>query len=86
MLPLVLTKRLIFSFQCSQDDCVRYQYSIQRREVDCVNEFNDSITDASFCAGLGFPPDNVRDCYSPNCTFKWITSKWSKVKLVFLNV
>ncbi|XP_045216235.2 ADAMTS-like protein 1 isoform X1 [Mercenaria mercenaria] len=63
---------------CSHDDCVRHQYSIERRDVDCVNEFNDSITEATFCSSLGFPPDNIRDCFNPNCTFQWETSRWSK--------
>ena len=65
--------------QCSVDECVRYQYSKQRREVDCLNEFNNTYTNDSFCSELGFPPDNVRDCYNTNCTMEWKTSKWSEV-------
>ena len=65
--------------QCSVDECVRYQYSKQRREVDCLNEFNNTFTNDSFCSELGFPPDNVRDCYNTNCTMEWKTSKWSEV-------
>lgn len=66
--------------QCSDEDCVRDQYSIKRRDVDCINEFNESVTEDRFCSGLGFPPENLRDCYNPNCTVNWETSEWSECK------
>ncbi|KAH3841186.1 hypothetical protein DPMN_114644 [Dreissena polymorpha] len=64
--------------ECSDLDCVRYEYSIQRRSVDCVNLFNDTVTNSSWCTGLGFPPDSIRDCFNRNCSVKWLTSKWSE--------
>ncbi|XP_052792523.1 ADAMTS-like protein 3 isoform X1 [Mya arenaria] len=64
--------------ECSIEECVRYHYAKQRRTVECLNLFNDTATDGGFCTDLGFPPDNIRDCFNPNCTVAWKTSKWSE--------
>ena len=66
-------------FQCSTDECVRELYSIQKRSVVCSLQFNETQLDDSFCNSLGFPPDNVRDCFNPDCLARWNTSNWSEV-------
>ena len=66
-------------FQCSADECVRELYSIQKRSVVCSLQFNETKLNESFCSSLGFPPDNVRDCFNPDCLARWNTSSWSKV-------
>lgn len=63
---------------CLDTDCVRNMYAKQRRAVDCVNEFNNTVTSKVFCSDLGFPPDNVKECYNPKCAAKWQTSEWSE--------
>ena len=65
--------------QCSTDECVRELYSIQKRSVVCSLQFNETQLDDSFCNSLGFPPDNVRDCFNPDCLARWNTSSWSEV-------
>ncbi|KAL4227272.1 ADAMTS-like protein 3 [Mactra antiquata] len=64
--------------ECSSDKCVRPYYSVQSRAVDCINEFNETITEDKYCKDLGFPPDKLQDCYHPGCTMTWQTSKWSE--------
>ena len=70
-------------FQCSTDECVRELYSIQKRSVVCSLQFNETQLDDSFCNSLGFPPDNVRDCFNPDCLARWNTSSWSEVTYSF---